>query len=53
MQINYTIVVPVLIAVIVLIIYLIIRNSKDEKKFEEDINKEADTKPEKHDSNHI
>ena len=46
MEINYNILGPVVVAGILLIFYLIRRNNKDEKKYEEDIDSEH--KPESH-----
>ncbi len=51
MEINYTIVVAVLIVVAALIIFLIRRNIKDRKKMEKEII-DSEIKPEKHDSGH-
>ncbi|WP_165503594.1 hypothetical protein [Pedobacter hiemivivus] len=52
MEINYTIAVPVLIAVVALIIFLILKNNKDKKKMEKEII-DSEIKPEKHDSGHV
>jgi len=52
MEINYPIVVLVLIAVGGLIIYLIRKNRKDKKKFEKETI-QSELKPEKHDSDHV
>lgn len=52
MEINYTIAVPVLIAIAGLIIFLIRRNNKDKKKMEKEII-DSEIKPEKHDSDHV
>lgn len=41
MEIDYFIIVPILLAAIALLIFVIIRNQKDEKKFEEDMNKDT------------
>ena len=52
MEINYLVVVPVLILVIALILFLIRRNRKDQKKLEQELN-ESELKPEKHDKDHL
>jgi len=52
MEINYLVVVPVLILVIALILFLIRRNRKDQKKLERELN-QSELKPEKHDKDHI
>jgi hypothetical protein len=52
MEINYMIVIPVVLLVLLLIVWLIWRNNKDEKKFKKELI-EADTKPKKHDSDNI
>jgi len=52
MEIDYFIIVPILLAAIVLLVYVIIRNQKDEKKFEEDMNKDTG-EPESHPSDKI
>jgi len=51
MEINYAIVVLVLIAVVALIIFLIRRNNIDRKKMEKEMI-DSEIKPEKHDSGH-
>lgn len=52
MEINYPIVVLVLVAVAGLIIYLIQKNRKDKKKFEKETI-QSELNPEKHDTDHI
>ncbi|MGY4539438.1 hypothetical protein ACVW0P_003872 [Mucilaginibacter sp. UYNi724] len=52
MEINYLIVVPVVLVAILLIFWLIKRNVKDEKKFEQESN-QSDLKPEKHDEDQV
>ncbi|ETZ24874.1 hypothetical protein [Pedobacter sp. V48] len=52
MEINYLVVVPVLILVIALILFLICRNRKDQKKVEQELN-ESELKPEKHNKDHL
>jgi len=52
MEIDYFIIVPILLAAIALLVYVIIRNQKDEKKFEEDMNKDTG-EPESHPSDKI
>ena len=47
MEIDYTLVGVILLAFVILIIYLVIRNRKDEKKFEKDMSK-SELRPEKH-----
>jgi preprotein translocase subunit YajC len=47
MEIDYFIIVPILVAAIALLVFVIIRNQKDEKKFEEDMNKDTGD-PERH-----
>ena len=47
MEINYVTVGLVVLAVIALIIWLILRNRKDEKKFEKDMN-QPEIKPDQH-----
>lgn len=49
MDVNYTIVGVVLLAVILLIIFLIVRNQKDKKKFEKEMI-DSEISPEKHGS---
>jgi len=52
MEINYTILVPVIVAVIILIFYLIKRNNKDRQRYEKESNDPAAT-PDKHNSDKI
>lgn len=52
MEINYTIVIPVLILIVVLIIFLIARNNRDKKKYEKEVI-DSETKPQSHDSEKI
>ncbi|MES2455793.1 MAG: hypothetical protein V4594_09645 [Bacteroidota bacterium] len=52
MEINYAIVIPVILLILVLVAWLIWRNSKDEKKFEKDVN-QSEIKPEQHDKDKI
>jgi hypothetical protein len=52
MEINYFIFVPILFIAIVLMRFLIKRNWKDEKKFEEDLNKDTG-EPENHSKDRI
>ena len=52
MEIDYYIIVPILVAAIALLVFVIIRNQKDEKKFEEDMNKDSGD-PESHPSDKI
>ncbi len=52
MEINYPLVGLVLVAVIGLIIFLIRRNRKDKKKYENEMI-QSDLKPEKHDTDRI
>jgi len=52
MEINYAIVIPVILLILVLVAWLIWRNSKDEKKFEKDVN-QSEIEPEKHDKDKI
>ncbi|WP_256003443.1 hypothetical protein [Pedobacter deserti] len=52
MEVNYVIVIPVALVVLLLVGWLIRRNSKDRKKFEqESIN--AEIKPETHKDDHV
>lgn len=53
MEINYYILVPILLVIIAGIIYLIRRNKKDKKEYEKEINTAETTITEKHDSDHI
>ena len=48
MEINYLIVAAVLLAIVVLIIFLIRRNRKDQKEFENEVI-QSELKPGKHD----
>lgn len=52
MELNYAIIIPVVLIVVIFIVWLIRRNMKDEKKFEDEINR-SEIKPEKHDKDHI
>lgn len=52
MEINYAIVIPVILVVILFVAWIIWRNRKDEKKFEKEMN-ESEILPEKHDKDHI
>jgi len=52
MEANYFIIVPILLAAIALLIYVIVRNQRDKKKFEEDMNKDSG-EPESHPSDKI
>lgn len=52
MEINYFIVVPFLLAAIVLLVFMIRRNQKDEKKFEEKMNQDLG-EPERHPTDKI
>lgn len=52
MEINYVIVVPVILLAILFVVWIIRRNRKDEKKFEKEMN-ESEILPEKHDKDHI
>ena len=45
---DYTLVAVVVVLVILLIVYLVLRNRKDEKRYEDESNK-VDLKPDKHD----
>ena len=48
MDTNYSLVVLAVIVAVCLIVFLIVRNKKDRRKFEEDVN-QPDVPPEKHD----
>jgi preprotein translocase subunit YajC len=52
MEINYWIVIPLIIIILLFLAWLIRRNVKDEKKFEKEAN-QSDVKPAKHDDNKI
>jgi len=52
MEIDYFIVVPILLAAIVLLVYVIIRNQKDKNKFEEGMNRDSGD-PESHPSDKV
>jgi predicted histidine transporter YuiF (NhaC family) len=52
MEVNYTLAGAVLIAVIGLIVFLIVRNRKDKKAYEQEII-ESERKPEQHDAEQI
>ena len=52
MEVNYYILIPVLIVVIIGIIYLIRRNQRDEKKFEKEVNN-TETITDKHDRDRV
>ena len=45
MQINWYIVIPVIVAAVCLVAWLVCRNLKDERKFEHDINEKDETRP--------
>jgi len=47
MQINYAIIVPVIIVLAALLAWLMYRNVKDEKKFEHDIDEKDDLEEER------
>ncbi|WP_165499714.1 hypothetical protein [Pedobacter frigidisoli] len=49
---NYPIIIGVAVLVVILIIYLIIRNQKDKKNFEEDVI-QSELPPEKDDKENI
>jgi hypothetical protein len=52
MEINYPIVIAVLVAVILLLVYLIWKDQKDRKKFEKQFTK-SELDPDKHDQEHL
>jgi len=52
MEINYFIFVPIVLIAIILMCFIIKRNQKDEKKFEEDMNKDSGD-PESHPTDKI
>jgi preprotein translocase subunit YajC len=52
MEINYWIVIPLIIIILLFLAWLIRRNVKDEKKFEKEAN-QSDVKPEKHNDNKV
>lgn len=52
MELNYLIIIPVIIIIAALVIFLIRRNRKDENELEQRLNK-PDLKPEKHDEDNI
>lgn len=47
MEINYFIIIPILVLAIILLIFLIKKNKKDQKKFIEDMNRDIG-EPENH-----
>ena len=53
MEINYYILVPVLIVILAGIIYLIRRNRKDKKRYEKEVNAAESTVTEKHDRERV
>jgi len=53
MEINYYILVPILLVIVAGIIYLIRRNRKDEQKFEKEVNSAENTITEKHDRDQV
>jgi len=53
MEINYYILVPILLVIVAGIIYLIRRNRKDEKKFEKEVNTAETTITDKHDKDRV
>jgi preprotein translocase subunit YajC len=52
MEINYAIVIPVVLVAVLFVAWLVRRNMKDEKKIENEMN-QAEIKPEKHDEDQV
>ena len=52
MEVNNTVIVVLIIAILIFVYFIIKRNKKDQKNLEDELN-QNDIKPDKHDEEHV